>query len=103
MTKSKFAHIALLGCASILASATSALAQDTRAAAEGAEGTPEIVVTATRRAEALIDAPVAVDVVSGESIAKLNLFDVKEIQNTVPGLTLENTDGRSNIATLRGI
>ena len=63
----------------------------------------EIVVTATRRAQSLQDTPLAVDVVSSEDIAKLNLFDVKEIQNVVPGLTLENGDGRSNIATLRGI
>lgn len=78
------------------------MAQTEGADAAGVDAA-EIVVTATRRAETLIDTPVAVDVVSGDEIARLNLFDIKEIQNTVPGLSLENADGRSNVATLRGI
>ncbi len=65
--------------------------------------TGEIVVTATRREQSLQDTPMAVDVVTGEAVSKLNIFDAKEIQNLAPGLQLTNNDGRSNIATLRGI
>lgn len=101
--RSRIVHAALLGCASTLPLAIPAFAQGTENESAQAESASEIIVTATRRAESLIDAPVAVDVVSGQDIARLNLFDIKEIQNTVPGLTLENTDGRSNVATLRGI
>lgn len=93
-------RLMLFGCVSALAIAVPAAAQ-TESQAE--DGTQEIIVTATRQEQALIDAPVAVDVVTGEDIAKLNLFDIKEVQNAVPGLSLENSDGRSNIATLRGI
>ena len=92
----------LMGCAFGALLAGDAFAQQ----ADGAQ--PEvldapIIVTATRRIETLQETPLAVDVVAGEDIARLNLFDVKDIQNVVPGLTLENGDGRSNIATLRGI
>ena len=107
----------LLCCACAMAIATSASANAAeqgaaeqapadQAAADQASAEPsadQIVVTATRRAETLQETPLAVDVVSAQDVAKLNLFDVKEIQNVVPGLTLENGDGRSNIATLRGI
>ena len=94
--------IALLSCVCGSAIAASAQAQQVE---QGAlqPSTSEIVVTATRRAETLQETPLAVDLVSGQDVARLNLFDVKEIQNIVPGLTLENGDGRSNIATLRGI
>lgn len=97
-------RMSLLGCASALALScpVTAFAQDAGESAETAEE-QVIIVNATRREQELIDAPVAVDIVSGDDIADLNLFDIKEIQNIVPGLTLENTDGRSNIATLRGI
>lgn len=96
--------ILLLTCACAAMVSGNALAQE----AQGAETTAdapvdEIIVTATRRVETLQETPLAVDVVSGKDITRLNLFDVKDIQNVVPGLTLENGDGRSNIATLRGI
>ncbi len=94
--------ISLLSCACGLAIASGAAAQQVEQGAAAAD-VSEIIVTATRRAETLQETPLAVNVVSGEDVAKLNLFDIKEIQNVVPGLTLENGDGRSNIATLRGI
>jgi iron complex outermembrane receptor protein len=94
--------ISLLSCACGLAIASGAAAQQVeQGAAE--PNAAEIIVTATRRAETLQETPLAVDVVTGQEISKLNLFDVKDIQTVVPGLTLENGDGRSNIATLRGI
>lgn len=63
----------------------------------------EIIVTATRRSESLQDVPMSVDVATGEQIQRLNIFDAKDVQQLSPGLALENTDGRSNFATLRGI
>jgi len=70
---------------------------------KAAASNADIIVTATRQAKSLKNTPLAVDVVSGAQVAKLNLFDIKEIQNVVPGLSLTNNDGRSNVATLRGI
>jgi len=63
----------------------------------------EIVVTAQRRSESLQKVPIAVDVATGEQIQKLNLFDFRDVQQLSPGLDISNNDGRSNVATLRGI
>jgi iron complex outermembrane receptor protein len=63
----------------------------------------EIVVTANRRNENLINVPMTVNVVTGQDLKKLNLFDVKDIQQLAPGLELTNDVGRNNVATLRGI
>ncbi|TCJ37062.1 TonB-dependent receptor [Parafrankia sp. BMG5.11] len=63
----------------------------------------EIIVTALRADQTLQDASATVDVVTAEDITDLNIFDVKDISSLAPGLTLTNNDGRSNVATLRGI
>jgi iron complex outermembrane receptor protein len=76
------------------------------AAAEPISGEPglqEIVVTATRRSQALQDVPMTVDVATGEQLQRLNLFDFKDVQQLAPGLEITNFDGRSNSATLRGV
>ena len=72
-------------------------------ATAGAEATGDIVVTATRQAQSLQDVPMTINVASGETLQKLNLFDVKDVQLLSPGLDLTNTQGRNNAATLRGI
>lgn len=71
--------------------------------ASGSTSGNDIIVTATRQEQTLQDTPMAVDVVTGDALAKLNVFDAKEIQNLSPGLQLTNNDGRSNVATLRGV
>ena len=70
-----------------------ALAQsEAPAAATSAQvpiGEPEIVVTARRRAERLQDVPVAVTAVSGDSLRAANIVQVQDIQQKVPGLTIQ--------------
>lgn len=63
----------------------------------------DIVVTATRRTEALRDVPMSVSVATGEQLEKLNIFDAKDVQQLAPGLELSNTTGRNNTTTLRGV
>jgi iron complex outermembrane receptor protein len=75
-------------------------ANDQSAAAQGLE---EIVVTATRRTELLKNVPMAVDAISSNDLQKKEIFDIKDVSQLAPGLVLENNDGRSNTATLRGI
>ena len=73
---------------------------------EPADATPspqDIIVTASRRAQLLQDVPMSVNVVSGQDLQKLNLFDAKDISQVTPGLELTNTTGRNNTTTLRGI
>ena len=62
----------------------------------------EIIVTATKREQALKDVPMAVDVATGEDLEKFKLFDFKDIPALAPGLQL-TSNGRNTIATLRGI
>lgn len=86
--------------------ASAAHAQTAAAASAPAAGPttlPEVVVTATRRSEALKDVPMSVSVATGDQLRKLNLFDVKDIQQLSPGLEISNNSGRNNTATLRGI
>ena len=63
----------------------------------------EIVVTATKRAERLKDVPMAVDVATGEQIEKYKIFDVKDVSQLAPGLQLSNSNGRQNVASIRGV
>jgi len=74
-----------------------------QAETDGASLGNEIIVTAARREMSLQDTPLAVDVVTGEAIQKLNIFDVRDVSNLAPGLELTNSSGRNNVATLRGI
>jgi iron complex outermembrane receptor protein len=91
-----------------LSAMTPAFAQQTPAAstptaASSAATIEEVIVTATRRSQSLQDVPMAIDVASGEKLQKLSLFDIKDVQQLSPGLSLTNTGGRNNTATLRGI
>lgn len=63
----------------------------------------DIVVTAARRSQNLQDVAMSVDVATGETLQKLNILDIKDVQKLSPGLQLSNSSGRSAAATLRGI
>ena len=95
----------MLTSASLLALSSTAWGQ-TPAAADSQPsvgGLEEIIVTARRREERLQDVPSTVNVVTGESIEKLNLRDFQDIQTVVPGLTLGGTSAATATASVRGI
>ncbi|WP_372784687.1 TonB-dependent receptor [Phenylobacterium sp.] len=48
----------------------------------------EVVVTATRRAENLIDVPVSAAVASGQTLERLNLNSAEDLPRLAPGLTI---------------
>jgi len=96
--------------ASLLVLAAAAQSASAQTAAQPVDVQPaapaaleEIVVTATRRTEKLRNVPMAIDVVSANDLAKKQIFDFKDIDKLAPGLELQNTTGRNNTATLRGI
>lgn len=97
----------VLLCCSAFAAMTPAavFAQEAadEAEAPGTTSDQEIIVTATRRNEALKDVAMSVNVATGEQLERLNIFDAKDIQQLAPGLELTNTSGRNNTTTLRGI
>lgn len=62
----------------------------------------EIVVTAQRREQTVLDIPSALSVVSGEKIRDLQLFTSHDLELAVPGLTFHEVSGSSQV-TLRGV
>jgi iron complex outermembrane receptor protein len=96
-----------LGGASLLSLSVPAYAQDTVTAAPAAgseDAGGEIIVTARRRDESLQNVPQTVSAVTSDVIEKLNIQNLKDIQNVVPGLQLAggNTGSDSGF-TLRGV
>jgi iron complex outermembrane receptor protein len=72
-----------------------ALAQD--------EALEEITVTATKRAESVMDVPLSITAISGDSIRDLNLNDVKNLIHYTPGITGSTKDSFLDFVSVRGI
>jgi iron complex outermembrane receptor protein len=66
-------------------------------AAESADTVSEVIVTATRREEKLIDVPVSTSVLSGDSLQVLGNSgqDIKQLAFRVPSLNIESSNGRA--------
>lgn len=62
-----------------------------------------IVVSASKRLERLQDVPSTVNVVSGDTIEKLNLKSFNDIEQLSPGLSLTSKEPNVNSVVLRGI
>ena len=105
---SKFAA-ALLGGVATIAFAAPAVAQDATVAepvaTEVSADSGEIVVTARRREERLIDVPVAVSAFSGEQLEQRGALDLTDVAQAVPNVTLENSRATNSTlsAFIRGI
>ncbi|KPF91862.1 hypothetical protein IP81_07245 [Novosphingobium sp. AAP83] len=64
----------------------------------------DIIVTARRRNESVQDVPATVQAVTADTIEKLNLRKLEDIQAVVPGLNLvANTNGIGATSTIRGV
>jgi iron complex outermembrane recepter protein len=103
----------------MLLSATAAFAQDSTqptgettasTAAEGAVEADaavddgEIIVTATRRAEALSDVPIAVSAVTAEALQNSGANDIRQLNQLAPSLLVSSTGSEANgSARIRGI
>jgi iron complex outermembrane recepter protein len=83
--------------------ATSSNAQTQAQAATGSD--QEIVVTARRRNELLLDVPVAVTAYSGEQLSRQGALDITDIADTTPNVTLEVSRGTNSTLSpfIRGI
>ncbi|VXC66471.1 TonB-dependent receptor [Sphingomonas sp. AX6] len=97
-----------LGVALGALTAAPALAQDV-----GTDGAPiideqdsgEIVVTARRREESLIDVPISMSVVTGDTLRDTGAVDITVLQDKTPNLTLQIARGSNStlIAFSRGV
>lgn len=63
----------------------------------------EIVVTATKRAESVMDVPLAITAMSGEFLRDVNLDDVKDLIAFTPGITGNTKDSFLDFVSVRGI
>ncbi|WP_285713515.1 TonB-dependent receptor [Erythrobacter oryzae] len=101
----------LAGAAGLAAYAAPAMAQDAAAevademAAAAAEEDGVIYVTARRREEKLIDVPLSVTAISGETLAKQGVQDIVAVAQQVPNITLEVSRGTNTTLTafIRGV
>ncbi|WP_439133305.1 TonB-dependent receptor [Pseudomaricurvus sp.] len=99
-TRRNWMHCAALAPA-IALSAPGAFAQDNSMPSLALE---EIVVTARRKDESLQDVPQTVNAVSSETLKELNILNFQDMENVVPGVTLDTgTTGYSTSATMRGV
>lgn len=71
--------------------------------AEGTSSLAEVVVTAQKYKQRLIDTPESVSVVSSEDLAKMGATQFSDFANTVPGLSFTTGGAGLNQVTLRGI
>lgn len=90
----------------VLATAGVASAQDaTQSQAEDAVNAmaTEIIVTARRKEENLLDVPESVAVVSAQQVEKYNVLRMTDVQKLIPGLTLSDSGGYGQNTSMRGI
>ena len=82
---------------------TAAIAGTAVAAAGNAQGTEEVIVTATKRAEAVQDVPLAITALTGDFARGVNLNDVKDLVSFTPGVTGNSQDSFIDAISVRGI
>lgn len=74
--------------------------QDTTA--DESSSVPDVIVTAQKREERLKDVPVPVTAVAGSSLLDKNQTKAEDFFSSIPGVNLQTTRNRSNLA-IRGI
>ena len=63
----------------------------------------EIVVTATRRTETVMDVPFSVNVQEEADIQRLNTFSLEGLSRNIAGLNIQNLGPGQSVVTIRGI
>lgn len=86
---------------SLAVSATLLAAASAPASAQ--QALEEVVVTANKRAESVMEVPLAVQALTGEVLRELNLTSVKELASFTPGVTGLSDDSFIDSLRIRGI
>ena len=66
-------------------------------------GLTEIVVTAQKRNERLIDVPQSVSVISGDELSTMGAVQFRDFANTVPGLNYTTAGAGFSQISIRGV
>ncbi len=101
--KPKLTQIAALSIAAIgsMHFATNAYAQSTSNTT--AETLPKVTVNATRREEAAQDVPIPISSVDGTQLEERRIYQVQDLQQTLPSLNSAFIHGRQSSLAVRGI
>ncbi|WP_439532357.1 TonB-dependent receptor [Polymorphobacter sp.] len=86
----------LSGVAGLALAIATTGAQAQQAEAGASTGMDEIVVTARKRDENLVDVPVAITAISGEMLQKRGILGLNELNDFVPGLRYQNSSANRN-------
>lgn len=89
----------VIGCSVIALCALPALAQ----AQDSRSGTNEIIVTAQKREQSLMDVGQTLSVLSGDVLQKQRISDGEDLALAIPSLTFARTDYNVPVYSLRGI
>jgi len=103
--KTMLRNVRTLTLASVAVSALLAQPAFAQDAGMEAEDGADIVVTARRREESLIDVPIAVSAFSGEALEQRGALDITDVGAITPNTTLETSRGSNSTlsAFIRGI
>lgn len=102
----------IVPCVTLLCSATALLSDAAQALdaadASGAMASPdaeiaEIVVTAQKRVERLIDVPLSVTAASGDQLARQGITDTAQLTKVVPGFTFQQGSYGTPVFAIRGV
>jgi iron complex outermembrane receptor protein len=101
---------ALFAAASLLAllstpvmAQTAAVVTTTAVQAAPAAGSGDIIVTARKREERLKDVPIAVTGITADTLAKQQIYQVKDIAAFAPGLNINSDAVSRSFVSIRGI
>jgi len=90
----------LLPAALLSASVGASMPTDTLA--QGQLALEEVIVTARKKEESLIDVPISITSVSGEDIFNLNITDIENLQDSLPNLSIVSTALSAQRTYVRG-
>ena len=104
-TKNTILASVSLAAFALPATALAQAAPDSAAVEDAADAAApgEIVVTARRRAENVQDVPLAVSVVSGETLEAQGAYNINRLTQTQPTLQFYSTNPRNTFINIRGI
>jgi iron complex outermembrane receptor protein len=96
------ARLAATSCLTGVAIASAAFAQAAQPPANSGPSVEEVVVTAQKRTESLVNVPISIVAASGAKLAKNGVNDMSDLANIVPGLHVD-TSGAFFQPSIRGV
>ena len=99
----RLSQVLLSGFAAWALAAYAGTDESAAGSASDAEGLPEVVVTAQKRSQRLIDVPLSVTAASGDQLTKLGISSPSDLTKVVPGLFFQQSTFGVPVYSIRGI